>query len=144
VSEWYRQNPLLKNGTAFQATPLPPVVFQSLEEEVAFLRQQLDASIGLIKQKDATEAACIERVTRVYTPIQERLTHELKESKRQLEREKELLRATAHRYQLLRTVRVRAMQLGINNLSGEELDRALDAQAQARQTIVSDPPKDTK
>lgn len=124
MSGWYRQSPALRSGAGFQG-----MSFSSPEEEIAFLRQQLGAAIDLVQKKDATEAACIERVTAVYVPIQERLQAELKARIRSMKRSEAALHLSASRYALLRSVRVRAMQIGIDNLSGEELDKALDQQA---------------
>lgn len=124
MNDWYRQSPALRNGTAF-----PGFEFKTPEERIAFLEQQLAAAIGLVRQKDATEAACSARLSALYEPIQQRLQQELKSRIKNMERAELALRADVGRYAALRKVRVRAMQLGIDNLSGEALDQALDQAA---------------
>ena len=57
----------------------------------------------------------------------------MKARTRSLERTEKAFLLNAMRYATLRAVRVRAMQLGIDNLTGEKLDEALDQAAEARQ-----------
>jgi hypothetical protein len=104
-----------------------PASDASLAERIAFLEHQLAGAVMLLRQKDATEEACVARFEKLYASryaaMQEQ--HDLK--MKRLEALGPRLIASAARYDLARQHLVQIWGLGVA-AQGEQLDSALDAQ----------------
>lgn len=109
---------------------------QAPQEYIAFLEQQLAGAVMFLRQKDATEEACVKRLEEQYRVQFAQNRDLLEERRKQFDLRERELGAGYARYALLRQYQVQVWSLGIA-ATGENLDRALDEQIRRAQKALA-------
>lgn len=96
-----------------------------MEERIAFLEQQLAGAVTFLRQKDATEEACVARLEAQYAQGYAEHERKVQAKIKRIEAMGKRILANSNRYELLRAHMVQVWKLGIA-ASGENLDTVLD------------------
>lgn len=115
--------------------PMTDFTFDSPQEHIAFLEQQLAGAVGILRQKDETEMQIVRRYDGQSKKFVGEMKARLDAQMKHMQAQEKAIGQQARRYRFLRAFQVQIWKLGIA-ASEAKLDELLDVQIAAHEDML--------